>query len=138
MSAQIGALVRGERGQSLVETSLSVPLLALLLVGAYEGARLLLAGIVLQTAALAGAEYGALSAANAADSAGIASAVRGEVSLPQAGPTNPVVVSTTARDANDELVVTVRGTFTLTTLVPYPGVPRTFVISRSATLQVRR
>ncbi len=127
-----------QRGQSLVETALALPILAVVLVGAVDAARVLLGGVVMQTAVLAGAQYGALSPASASDTAGIASAVRNEVRLPQAGATNPTVTSATSKDANGELRVSVSATFTMTTLFNYPGLPSTVSIARAATQQVRR
>ena len=127
-----------DRGQSIVETALVLPLALVVLIGAFDGARALLTTEVLQTAALAGAQYGALSAASSSDTAGIAAAVRAEVVLPQASPTNPTIASSTATDAQGERQVTVQATFTQTALLPYPGLPSTFTITRSATLQVRR
>lgn len=127
-----------ERGQSIVETALIVPILLILLVGSFDGSRALLAASVIQSAVLAGAQYGALSAANAADASGIASAVRQEVTLPQASGSNPAVSSSTATDAQGETQVTVTATFTMTALLPYPGIPGTFSVTRKAVVQVRR
>ncbi len=138
MCGRITAFTLDEAGQSLVEVSLSAPLLVTLLVGMYEGTRMLLAAIVLQTGTLAGAQYGALSPTNSTDTAGIATAVQNEVTLAQASPTNPVITSSTATDTNAETFVTVQGTFTVRTLFAYPGLPNSFVITRSATLRVRR
>lgn len=130
--------VREARGQAMVETALIVPVLLIVLIASLDGSRALLAGSVIQSAAFAGAQYGALSSANASDTSGIASAVRGEVVLPQATSSNPTVSSSTATDAQGETQVTVSATFTMTALLPYPGLPRTFVITRKAVLQVHR
>lgn len=127
-----------DAGQSIVETALTVPIVLILLIAAFDGSRGLLAGTVIQSAVLAGAQYGALSAANATDTSGIATAVRNEVVLPQASSTNPTISSSTATDSDGETRVTVTATFTMTALLPYPGLPSTFVITRSAVLQVRR
>lgn len=125
-------------GQSIVETALLLPMLLILLIGAFDGARALLAATVIQSAVLAGAQYGALSAANAADASGIASAVRQEVVLPQASGSNPTVSSSTTTDAQGETQITVSATFTMTVLLPYPGLPSTFSVTRSAATQVQR
>lgn len=127
-----------ERGQSIVEVALALPMLLVMLIGTFDGVRALLAAVVLQSAVLAGAQYGALSPANAADTAGIEEATRDEVVLPQASLTNPTVTAATATDGQGELRITVTATFTQTVLLPYPGLPDRFTITRSATLQVRR
>lgn len=127
-----------ERGQSIVEVALALPVLLVVLIGTFDGVRALLAAVVLQSAVLAGAQYGALSPTNAADTAGIEDATRDEVALPQASATNPTVGTTTATDGQGELRITVTATFTQTVLLPYPGLPDRFTITRSAALQVRR
>jgi len=63
-----------ERGQSLVELALVVPLLLLLLVGIIEIGRFAYYSILVSNAARAGAQYGAQSLATAADAAGIVTA----------------------------------------------------------------
>lgn len=138
MERQPEGSARAEEGQSVVETALSLPLLILVLLGVADGARLLLAGVVLQTAVMAGAQYGALSPQSATDFPGIDAAVRNEMRFPQAGPNNPAITLATSTDANGELRVNVYGTFTLTTIFGYPGLPQSFTLSRAATLQVRR
>ncbi len=138
MPVRAARRVHDDRGQSLVETALAVPLLLLLLVGAIDAVRAVQAGVILQSATQAGAQYGALSAANAADAAGIEATVRGEASLPQATGGNPTVSSSSATDANGEKLVTVQATYTQTTLFAYPGIPQSYAVTRAATLQVRR
>lgn len=131
-------VARSELGQSIVEIALSVPVLLVLLIGALDGARALLATVVLTSAAMAGAQHGALSSANAADSAGIAGVVREEAASIGATSTNPTVATSTGTDAYGEKYVSVTATFTWTSLVAYPGLPSSVLITRSATLQVRR
>jgi Flp pilus assembly protein TadG len=69
---------RRDRGQSLVELAFVVPLLLLLLVGIVEIGRFAFYSIVVSNAARAGAQYGAQSLANAADTAGIATAAKND------------------------------------------------------------
>ncbi len=132
------AAVRGSGGQAIVETALILPVLLIVLIASFDGARALLAGSVIQSAAQAGAQYGALSSSNAADASGIASTVRAEVVLPQATGTNPTVTSSTGTDAQGETQLTVSATYTMTALLPYPGLPSTFTITRRAVVQVQR
>lgn len=129
---------RQEGGQGIVETALIVPVLLIALIASFDASRALLASSVVQSAVLAGAQFGALSSSNAADTSGIASAVRAEVVLPQATSTNPTVSSSTATDAQSETQLTVSATFTMTALLPYPGLPSTFTVTRTAVVQVHR
>lgn len=125
-------------GQSIVETALLLPILLIMLIASLDASRALLSATVIQSATLAGAQYGALSATNATNTSAIESAVRAEVLLPQASGTNPAVTSSTTTDAQDETQLTVSATFTMTALLPYPGLPSTFVVTRKAVMQVRR
>ncbi len=138
MRAYRSGLVRSERGQSLVETALALPILAVMLIGTLEGARLLLATLALTGGVMAGAQYGALSTTSAADTAGIASAVRSETTPIGGTPTNPTVTSATGTDSTDETYVSVTGVYAWRSLLDYPGLPRTVTITRTAVLQVRR
>lgn len=115
-----------------------VPVLLIALLGAFDVSRALLATTVMQSAVLAGADYGALSVNNANDPAGIAAAVRTEAALPGASATNPSVSSTMTTDAQGEKQLTVSATFTLTPVLSYPGLPTTFAITRTAVAQVKR
>jgi Flp pilus assembly protein TadG len=64
------------RGSSLVEFALAAPLLMLLLAGVLNYAMALRVAIAVADAARAGAQYGSLTPANAADIAGMSSAAR--------------------------------------------------------------
>lgn len=127
-----------DRGQSIVETALSVPLLAAMLVGTLEASRLLLATVALTSGVLAGAQYGALSSTSAADTTGIATAVRSETTPIGGTSSNPTVTSSTATDGNGETYVTVSSTYSWSSLFKFPGLPQTVSITRSAVTQVRR
>jgi hypothetical protein len=70
--------VSAQRGQSLVEVALSLPLLLVLLVGIIEVGRFSYYSIVVSNAARAGAQYGAQTLATAADQTGIQNAARGD------------------------------------------------------------
>jgi Flp pilus assembly protein TadG len=64
----------GQRGQSLVELALVVPILLILLVGIIEIGRFAYYSILVSNAARAGAQYGAQSLATAKDTVGITAA----------------------------------------------------------------
>jgi Flp pilus assembly protein TadG len=63
-----------EKGQSMIELAVTLPLLLLLLVGAVEFGRLAYAAIEVANAARAGVAYGAQSPATAADITGMETA----------------------------------------------------------------
>jgi Flp pilus assembly protein TadG len=63
-----------DAGQSLVELALILPVFVLLILGAVEFGELAYAAIVVSDAARAGVQYGAQSAATAADTAGMVAA----------------------------------------------------------------
>lgn len=117
--------------------ALSLPIMAAMLLGSFEGVRVLLATIAVTSGVLAGAEYGALGATSAADAAGIAAAVRDETTPVGGTSTNPSVSSSTGTDANGETYVSVTATYSWSSLLAYPGLPRSISITRSAVMQVR-
>lgn len=132
----LDAIGDGE-GQSVVEMALTLPVLLVTLLGAFEGVRMLAATVALSTAVLAGAQFGAQSAATSADTAGIVAAVQQELTL--AGQTGTVTVtSSTTTDADGEKLVSVSASYAWRSLLAYPALPQAVTIARSATLQVRR
>jgi Flp pilus assembly protein TadG len=70
----IHALRRDESGQALIEAALSLPLFALILIGAAELARVAYAAIEVTNAARSGAEYGGQNSSTAQDTSGISAA----------------------------------------------------------------
>lgn len=115
-----------------------MPVVLVLLVGALEAARLLLATVALTSGVMLGAQYGTLSIANSTDTAGIVAAVRTETTPIGGTTSNPAVTTSTGTDLEAETFVTVQATYTWSALFDYPGLPRTVSITRSATMQVRR
>ncbi len=126
-----------DAGQSVVETALTLPIMAVMLIGTLEGVRVLLATIAVTSGVLAGAEYGGLGPASATDAAGIAAAVRNETTPIGGTATNPAVTSTTGTDASGETFVSVSATYAWSSLLAYPGLPRSVSITRSAVMPVR-
>jgi Flp pilus assembly protein TadG len=70
--------MRDDAGQSLVELALILPVFVLLILGAVEFGQLAYAAIEVSNAARAGVQYGAQSAATAADAAGMVAAARND------------------------------------------------------------
>jgi Flp pilus assembly protein TadG len=150
-----------ERGAALIELAVSLPLLAAVLIGTIDFARAFYMAIELTDAARAGAQYGAVSDIQAFDSAGILAAtlaasprlslVSGDVTLDTPSaicrcvandgssfPTASVACDGSTCSGSQHIIstVTVRVTKTFNRVGGFPGIPRTMVITRSATLRV--
>lgn len=78
LSRLIRSLVKNEKGQALVETSLSVVFFVFLLFGMAEFARFAYAAIEVSNAAKAAVQYAAQNSATAGDSAGVQTAASNE------------------------------------------------------------
>ncbi len=72
LAARLGEAKKSERGSSLVELALLLPLLTLMLLGVVEIGRIFYVSIEVNNAARAGAAYGAQSNITAGDTAGMA------------------------------------------------------------------
>ena len=136
-----------ERGQSLVELAFVLPVLLLLLVGIIEIGRFAYYSILVANAARAGAQYGAQSLAAAADTTGISNA--GTNDAPGITAPNTLTVTSTQScgcsttslgtcgttptgcAAGRWLVyVQVTATGSFNSLFSYPGLPKTFAVTR--------
>ena len=127
----------GRRGSAMIEMALATPLLMLMVCGAMDLARMFLAGIVLESAARAGAQYasfspgkaGAYDAANAAGQADVGSNGISPVVVSSRTfcgcTTSTTEVSCTAGSCGAEVpggYVETTATYTFVPLVPYPGI----------------
>lgn len=119
-----------ERGQSLVELSLALPVLLILMLGAVDFGRLYYASVTVSGAARNGAQY---ASRNPADTAGIqAAALEDADSLD-----NPTVVVTgPSTDPSGGTYIGVEVSHTFETLVPWPGIPSSVEISRRVVMRV--
>ena len=127
-------------------------MLALLLIGGADFARAFYFNQEVVAAARAGAQYGSQTVSTAADTTGIrAAALANGTNVPGLSATSsfctcqsPVPTGQTAcasgycNGANSQATyVTVTTTATFTTLVNYPGIPRTTNMSGKAVMQVQ-
>jgi Flp pilus assembly protein TadG len=149
-----------QRGSVLVELALVMPVLVLLLVGSADFARVFYMSMAVSAAARTGAQFGASSLVNSANTSGMqtraqaaAQADLGTVSavasrtcycFPDApvatfAPGAAVACTTTCAAVNTHLVVTVSVTTTATfsMLAHYPGIPKTITISRTAEMRAQ-
>jgi Flp pilus assembly protein TadG len=146
---------RREDAQSLVELALVVPLFILLLVGSAELARVAWAAVLTSNAARAGAAWGAVDPANAGDaSGGIEAAAAADgvnlTGLTTAPPSVSCVCSngnaigncfkTAVSDCPSPATITdyvqVNTSSTVTPLMHYPGLPRTFTVTGQSIMVV--
>jgi len=153
--------LRSQSGQAMLELALVTPLLLLLSIGVIEMGRYAYIGILVGNAARAGADYGAQSLAQAADTTGIQTAADNDFQSNGQPVSNLTVNSSTAcgcdsggtttaqtctvASANTctsvskqvwvvTLSVTASGTFR--PMFTYPGVPSSVALSRTSTMRV--
>lgn len=143
-----------ERGSSLVEFAVIIPVLSLLVLGVIDFGRAYYLGIEVANAAKAGAQYGAT---NQSDTAGIQNAARLEaqdvVSASDASWNTPAVASgcecsdgtgqqipcstlgpTCAVSSVSFVQVTTSATYN--TLIPWPGIPTSFPLRGQSTMRI--
>lgn len=142
------SLMMLDRGGAVVELALTVPLLALMLVGAAEFARLEYAGVEVSNAAMAGVQYGSQNAATAADTTGIGTAAQNDapnITLGTTTATKSCICSdgsastcqrTDCSSSNIETVLTVETQGTFDPLIHLPGLPTTYTLHGEAIQEV--
>lgn len=150
-----------ERGQTMLEVALLLPILLLLALGVIELGRYAYVSILVGNAARAGAAYGAQSLPQSVDTAGIQTAADNDfqnngqnvsalsvtssvacgcddngTTTPQGctTATNPTAGTCTAGHWVVMESVTTSGTFTA--LFNYPGIPASITVTKTATLRV--
>jgi Flp pilus assembly protein TadG len=132
--------LRGDRGQSFIEVALALPILSFTLLGGAEMARAFGAQIAVENAARVAAEAEALAAVPSSTDA----TTRAQTELSQ----TPGVTSTNATVTFSEVTsagascttststtacyAKVRVQYTYSTLIAWPGIPRTFAFDRTA------
>lgn len=141
------AIIGAEAGSSLVELSLLVPVLALLLVGTIDFGRAYYMGIELTAAAEAGALYGVK---NPTDTSGIQSAAQADApSIASLGAaasygcecpdgSGAVTSCSTTPSCSTNYVnyVDVTASATYNTLIKYPGIPNSLVLTSESKMRV--
>jgi hypothetical protein len=123
------------------------------MIGTIDFARVFYVGVELTNAARAGAQYGAYNPARSADVPGMeaTAAHSGNIDITIVPPTPlrtcecasaggegaPVTCSTTCASGQHLVVtVTVAASKNFTTIMKYPGIPRSILLKRTATLRV--
>ena len=140
------------KGQGFVELAVSMVLLSLLLLLACDFGRMFYAYVTVSNAARSGAQFGAQSVINAANSNGIKSAVTNDssnITLASGSPavsqctciSTATVVAQCASSYNcsdnpEATYVTVTVATPFTTLGSYPGLPNPITLTKTAEMQV--
>lgn len=129
-------LSASEKGQSLVEFSLTAPFLLVIGLGAADVARATYSFIAVSNAATNGALYASLTASNATNTSGIRTAALANTQvLGDTTPSNPSVSSQTQTDAGGYQSVSVTVSYQLET-AGWPGVPNPLVVSKTIVMRV--
>lgn len=151
------ALPRSVSGSAIVEMALVTPLLLLLVLGAGDYCRMFYWGITLSHAARAGAQYGAQSNGTTGDIAGIRNAALAEAQdigtitvtsqrvcqclngTAMSCATGPCTCAngTCPGYGAPQVAVRVTATATFRTVAPFPGIPNTVPMSRTAEMRVQ-
>ncbi len=130
-------LVRGARGQSLVEFAIIAPVLLILILGAIDYGRVYFAYVSVTNGARNGAHFASDGPDNAADLDGIRTSVIGDTSeLLDISPTNPAVAVGTGTDSQGRLYADVTVDYTFSTIFPWPGLPSSFDVQRTVRARV--
>jgi Flp pilus assembly protein TadG len=153
---------RSERGTALVELAVVIPLLLVLVLGTVDFGRIFYRSMAIGQAARAGAEYGAQNVGTSDDETDIKTAAKNSVATDVTLTDGDIVWNRTCECATDagtfsstipsntctgnpcptsgtHLTITVNVTVTksFSTLIPYPAISNSVVISRSAKLRVQ-
>lgn len=135
-------------GSSFIETAILIPAMLMLCCGTMDLTRVVYAGIEIASAARAGVQYGALTPGNSGNTAGMTQAALADAadlgSSVTASASNfctcsgsTVACSSTCSGATPNGYVSVTANYTFNTVLPYPGLPQTVVLSRTAKMRVQ-
>jgi len=131
----VGWLKSNQRGQSVVEFSLTMPFFLVIGLGSADVARATYSYIVITNAAASGALYGSLNSSNASNTSGIQSATLANTQT--LGGSSPTTSSQVTTDSGGYQAVSVTVSFSMTT-AGWPGVPNPLAIIKTTTMRVMR
>jgi Flp pilus assembly protein TadG len=133
-----------QAGQSLVETALLVPVLATILLGATELARVAYAAIEVSNAAKAGVQYGGQNGSTASDATGISNAAASDAgnltgltttssySCACSDGSASTCLPTDCANSHIEETLTVNTQATIDPLIYLKGLPKTYTLKGKA------
>jgi Flp pilus assembly protein TadG len=128
-----GRPMHNERGQSLVELGILVPILLVIVLGAVDFGRAYYSSQAVANGARTGAQYAAVSTANAGNLSGITSAALQETGTLTHSPT---VTATTGTDSRGKSYVRVTVSYVFTTIVAWPGLPHSVAMTRTVQMRI--
>jgi Flp pilus assembly protein TadG len=140
-----------QRGSSLIETVILFPVLLLLCTGTMDFARVVYAGIEVANAARAGVQFGALTPGNSGNTSGMVQAAKQDAAdlgvsgltatarnfCECVGGTGEVDCSSTTCGTTPSGYVSVTASYTFNTLAPWPGLPHSVALTRTAKMRVQ-
>lgn len=124
---------RGERGQSLAELAVLLPILLIIALGAVDFGRAYFASQAVDNAARTGAQYAAVSTANAGNLNGIQTAVAQESGGLASTPT---VTAATGADSMGKTYTRITVSYNFTTMIAWPGLPHSIPMTRTVQMRV--
>ena len=138
----------GEKGSAFIELGLFFPVLLLILIGAIDFARVFYASIALTNGAEVGAIYGSRSVAKSSDTTGMSAAattdtqdLSGVTATAQqyckCGNGSSQACSISCVASTKHYYVSVQTAYTFTTLFPYPGIPSSVAMTRTAVMRAQ-
>ena len=136
------------RGTSFIEVAILTPVMLLICCGVMDFARVVYAGVEIAGAARAGVQYGALTPGNSGNTSGMVQAALNDAtdlgSSVTASASNFCMCSGSTVDCNSTCsgdvpdgYVTVTANYTFNSLIPYPGVPQTITLSKTAKMRAQ-
>jgi Flp pilus assembly protein TadG len=141
---------RNQRGSGFIETAILLPVMLLMCCGTMDFARVVYAGIEVASAARAGVQFGALTPGNSGNTDGMVQAALNDAADLGAGVTatarnfcgcnsgtTEVSCSSTTCGTTPSGYVSVTANYTFNTLIPWPGIPQTVVLTRTAQMRAQ-
>ena len=122
-----------DRGQSLAELGVLVPILLIIVLGVVDFGRAYNSSQAVANAARTGAQYAAVSTANAGNLPGITTAAQQETSTLAHSPT---VTAGTGTDSRGKSYTRVTVSYTFNTMIAWPGLPHSVPMRRTVQMRI--
>jgi Flp pilus assembly protein TadG len=139
-----------EKGSSFIEVAILLPVMLLMCCGTMDFARVMYAGIEVANAARAGVQFGALTPGNSGNTNGMVQAALSDAAdlgsgvtatarnfCECVGGTSEVDCSTSTCGTTPSGYVSVTANYTFNTLIPWPALPQTVSLTRTARMRVQ-
>ncbi len=130
---------RSQRGQSLAELAVVLPILLVIVLGSIDLGRVFFAYISVTNAARNGARFASADPESPDDLTGIREAALDETGdLLDSSPTNPDIAVTTGNDSLGRTYAEVTVTYDFDSIFPWPGLPSSVNVERTVRAMVAR